>query len=85
MHDHQKYILNQKKIEIIENIEIINSTFLYHLQPSFVFSPNRINYICIKLKTIMIVRDISTLEPKKNIIIKGAQVHNLKNLDVAIP
>lgn len=29
--------------------------------------------------------DISTLEPKKNIIIKGAQVHNLKNLDVAIP
>ncbi|MBC7606652.1 MAG: excinuclease ABC subunit UvrA [Burkholderiales bacterium] len=33
----------------------------------------------------MIVTDISTLEPKKNIIIKGAQVHNLKNLDVAIP
>jgi excinuclease ABC subunit A len=33
----------------------------------------------------MITRDISTLEPKKNIIIKGAQVHNLKNLDVAIP
>jgi excinuclease ABC subunit A len=29
--------------------------------------------------------DISQLEPKKNIIIKGAQVHNLKNLDVAIP
>ncbi len=29
--------------------------------------------------------DISKLEPKKNIIIKGAQVHNLKNLDVAIP
>ncbi|WP_298224864.1 excinuclease ABC subunit UvrA [Flavobacterium sp.] len=29
--------------------------------------------------------DISTLEPKKNILIKGAQVHNLKNLDVAIP
>ncbi len=33
----------------------------------------------------MIKGDISTLEPKKNIIIKGAQVHNLKNLDVAIP
>ena len=33
----------------------------------------------------MITGDISTLEPKKNIIIKGAQVHNLKNLDVAIP
>ena len=33
----------------------------------------------------MITGDISTLEPKKNIIIKGAQVHNLKNLDVVIP
>jgi excinuclease ABC subunit A len=31
------------------------------------------------------ITDISTLEPKKNIIIKGAQVHNLKTLDVAIP
>ena len=30
-------------------------------------------------------KDISTLEPKKNIIIKGAAIHNLKNLDVAIP
>jgi excinuclease ABC subunit A len=29
--------------------------------------------------------NFSTLDPKKNIIIKGAQVHNLKNLDVAIP
>lgn len=29
--------------------------------------------------------DISKLEPKKNIIIKGAQMHNLKKLDVAIP
>lgn len=37
------------------------------------------------LQLTMITRDISTLEPKKNIIIKGAQVHNLKNLDVAIP
>ncbi|HMI07472.1 MAG TPA: hypothetical protein VK528_07995, partial [Flavobacterium sp.] len=33
----------------------------------------------------MKTQDIATLEPKKNIIIKGAQVHNLKNLDVAIP
>jgi excinuclease ABC subunit A len=33
----------------------------------------------------MITKDLSTLEPKKNILIKGAQVHNLKNLDVAIP
>jgi excinuclease ABC subunit A len=29
--------------------------------------------------------DISTLEPKKNILIKGAQLHNLKNIDVVIP
>ena len=29
--------------------------------------------------------DLSKLDPKKNIIIKGAQVHNLKNVDVAIP
>ena len=33
----------------------------------------------------MIHQDISKLEPKKNIIIKGAQIHNLKNIDVAIP
>lgn len=33
----------------------------------------------------MIPVDISTLEPKKNILIKGAAIHNLKNLDVAIP
>lgn len=29
--------------------------------------------------------DFSILEPKKNILIKGAQLHNLKNIDVAIP
>lgn len=29
--------------------------------------------------------DFSTLDPKQNIIIKGAQVHNLKNVSVAIP
>ncbi len=29
--------------------------------------------------------DFSKIDPKKNIIIKGAQVHNLKNLDVVIP
>jgi excinuclease ABC subunit A len=33
----------------------------------------------------MIKQDISKLEPKKNILIKGAQMHNLKSLDVAIP
>src|SRR5574343_1120950 len=37
------------------------------------------------LKTTMTQPDFSTLEPKKNILIKGAQLHNLKNLDVAIP
>lgn len=29
--------------------------------------------------------DISTINPKKNIIIKGAKLHNLKNIDVVIP
>lgn len=29
--------------------------------------------------------ELSKLDPKKNIIIKGAQVHNLKSVDVAIP
>lgn len=29
--------------------------------------------------------DITKIEPKSNIIIKGAQIHNLKNLDVVIP
>lgn len=29
--------------------------------------------------------DFSKLNPKENILIKGAQIHNLKNLDVAIP
>ena len=33
----------------------------------------------------MIPKEISTLDPKKNILIKGAAIHNLKNLDVAIP
>ncbi|SCY80568.1 excinuclease ABC subunit UvrA [Flavobacterium caeni] len=33
----------------------------------------------------MKTKDFATLEPKKNILIKGAQMHNLKNLDVAIP
>ncbi|MFD0862294.1 excinuclease ABC subunit UvrA [Sungkyunkwania multivorans] len=31
------------------------------------------------------MQDISTLDPKKNILIKGAKLHNLKNIDVAIP
>jgi excinuclease ABC subunit A len=33
----------------------------------------------------MIKTDFSKLDPKKNILIKGAQLHNLKNIDVAIP
>ncbi|MCB0374321.1 MAG: excinuclease ABC subunit UvrA, partial [Sinomicrobium sp.] len=31
------------------------------------------------------MEDISLLNPKENIIIKGARLHNLKNIDVAIP
>lgn len=30
-------------------------------------------------------KDISKLDPQKNIIIKGARLHNLKNIDVSIP
>lgn len=45
----------------------------------------RNDYICKNLHLAMITKDIATLEPKKNILIKGAQIHNLKNLDVAIP
>ena len=30
-------------------------------------------------------QDISTVNPKENIIIKGAKLHNLKNIDVVIP
>ncbi|CAL2092163.1 UvrABC system protein A [Tenacibaculum sp. 190524A05c] len=30
-------------------------------------------------------RDLSTINPKENIIIKGASLHNLKNIDVVIP
>ncbi|MDM1361453.1 excinuclease ABC subunit UvrA [Myroides marinus] len=30
-------------------------------------------------------RDLSNIDPKKNIIIKGAQLHNLKDIDVVIP
>jgi len=33
----------------------------------------------------MIPKDITALNPKKFILIKGAQLHNLKNIDVAIP
>ena len=43
------------------------------------------NYLCVQHEIYMTKTDISKLEPKKNIIIKGAQVHNLKNVDVAIP
>src|SRR5690625_7399564 len=30
-------------------------------------------------------KDISTYDPKEFIIIKGAKLHNLKNIDLAIP
>lgn len=33
----------------------------------------------------MLSNELATLSPKQNILIKGAQIHNLKNLDVAIP
>ncbi|MEI6576528.1 MAG: excinuclease ABC subunit UvrA [Bacteroidota bacterium] len=33
----------------------------------------------------MIEKELSTLDPKEYILIKGARVHNLKNVDLAIP
>jgi excinuclease ABC subunit A len=44
-----------------------------------------IDYLCTKSHYFAMISDITKLEPKKNIIIKGAQIHNLKNIDVAIP
>ncbi len=37
------------------------------------------------LSKFAMITDIKKIEPKTNIIIKGAQIHNLKNLDVVIP
>ena len=31
------------------------------------------------------MKDLSKIDPKDNIIIKGARLHNLKNIDVVIP
>ncbi len=45
----------------------------------------RNDYLCQHSFFAMKSTEIATLEPKKNILIKGAQIHNLKNLDVAIP
>src|SRR5690606_13949287 len=46
------------------------------------FAPFRLP-LC--LSNFSMTDDISTLDPKQYILIKGAQIHNLKNLDVAIP
>ncbi len=40
-----------------------------------------LDYFFLKLMNI----DISKVNPKKNIVIKGAKLHNLKNIDVVIP
>lgn len=42
------------------------------------------HYLCV-YRNFTMKTDITTLDPKKNIIIKGAQIHNLKNIDVVIP
>ena len=68
------------KIELHQRVNRIIDRETYNIDSHFI-----INYLCIHSILPMITKDISTLEPKKNIIIKGAQVHNLKNLDVAIP
>lgn len=47
-------------------------------------SPMKNDYFCENLLFHMQI-DFSKIDPKKNIIIKGAEVHNLKNVDVVIP
>lgn len=42
-------------------------------------------YLCENSLFGMEKKDITGLDPKKYILIKGAQLHNLKNIDVAIP
>ena len=64
--------------------KIISAPFLIIICDSFnPISPLKIDYFCENYCFMQV--DLSTLDPKKNIIIKGAQVHNLKNVDVAIP
>lgn len=36
-------------------------------------------------KTALPFKDLKDIDPKKNIIIKGAKLHNLKNIDVVLP
>ena len=43
------------------------------------------HYLCDSFHFAMTPEEYALLEPKKNILIKGAQLHNLKNIDVAIP
>ena len=43
------------------------------------------HYLCDSFHFAMTPEEFALLEPKKNILIKGAQLHNLKNIDVAIP
>ena len=52
----------------------------------FIFKAE-VDVISLQLHSIKmaIVTDISTVNPKNNIIIKGANLHNLKNIDVVIP
>lgn len=44
------------------------------------------HYLCVySLFSIKMTKNIASLNPKENILIKGAKLHNLKNIDVAIP
>lgn len=42
-------------------------------------------YLCSQDVKITMTRPLSEVNPKENIIIKGAKLHNLKNIDVVIP
>ncbi len=45
----------------------------------------KIKYLCRLISNFSMQVDISGIDPKENIIIKGARLHNLKNINVIIP
>ena len=56
------------------------------LHNKLLFNLNFYHYLCtVILEKIRMVTNIAEVNPKKNIIIKGAKLHNLKNIDVVIP
>ena len=49
------------------------------------FKLNLLCYLCKSIRKLTMKTTLSEVNPKENIIIKGAKLHNLKNIDVVIP